>query len=163
MSETLGVNGSTAMEDAEPTTSADPPRRQRSSPAAASTATAAAARPHLNSRPPPRAGSAAFPTLASPRAASISAAVANRSAGALASARPMIRSTASGTVGRTDRIGGTGSAIERATIALGRGTREGRVTGEQLVEDAAEGVDVRAPVHLARARRLLGAHVVHGP
>ena len=46
---------------------------------------------------------------------------------------------------------------------LRRRSGEGRLAGEGLVEHAGETVDVAAPVHVARARGLLGRHICRRP
>jgi hypothetical protein len=89
-----------------------------------------------------------------------SAGVANRSAGSFSSAVITAASTWRGMVWRWGSIGRGVSVTTRATTALRRARRERRVAGQQLVEDRAQGVDVRAGGDLALAHRLLGAHIV---
>ena len=75
-----------------------------------------------------------------------SPAVANRSAGTLASARRSPASTGAGTVSRSRRTAGTGSRQPLGDDRLGVGPRERRLAGEHLVQHAAEAVHVAAAV-----------------
>ena len=87
------------------------------------------------------------------------AAESKRSAGTLASALATACSTHSGTLSRTVRSRRGVSVNRRAIIAWARRAAEGRLAREHLVEHGAERVDVGSRVEVARAARLLRAHV----
>ena len=161
MSARLGVKGSTAIEDAEPTTSDERPRQRRNSAAAASRMTAAAASPP-GDRPAAafRANDLRVPGLRQRGLELRGAGVAvGRCLGQCAGDDALDRLGGHRPQG-ADR--GRGLRHRAGDDHLGRRPGEGRIPGEHLVENAAEGIDVGASVQLARARRLLRAHVVHG-
>ena len=100
------------------------------------------------------------PSAISPRSTSaMSPAVANRSAGNLASAWRTTSSTSSGTVPRT--IDERRDLVERVARddRLRRRPRERRLSGDHLVQHAAQAVDVAPAVDSRIGHRLLGTHV----
>ena len=75
----------------------------------------------------------------------------------------MARRTDPGTPGRSVVSGGTGSSTWRDNTATYVGSGEGRLTRQQLVEDAGQAVLVGPGIDLAVASGLLGTHVGGGP
>jgi hypothetical protein len=123
-----------------PLSSMNPRPQTAASSAATVTNATAIARRHRGRGGRPVEGAVSMPSVGSPSAAPKCLAEANRSAGTVASAR-----------GWLDQL----SSHDR----LRRGSGEWRVSGQHLVRDAAEGVDVAPDVRAGLARRLLGAHV----